>query len=396
MAGHGNEQPGKAKRSGSDRRTVVRWGGAGLLAALGARYDLSAVGMPATAAPAGRTRFGVNCYDLYANAFSSTRPADPLARLRRLRDAGITLVRFSASPFWASDWTRFLADRPRFLGYLDQLFDAADALDIRLIPTVIWAPFGLSDRLQEPYSAWGDPQSVTRRFFDRYVREIVGRYRQRRSLLIWECANEMNSYVDLPGGERFFPPVRIANATPARRGAADRISAEAVQSTYQAFVELVRRTGDTHPISSGSDTPRFNQLAGARGRFDADDRPSLEQALAESLAGGANVLSIHLYATTLRNRGTALVNSAADLLSVARRVASANQAQLLIGEFGVPRSPIEPVDRAAFAAMLAAIRESGADYAALWNYDFAVQREWNVTFDNDRAWMLDALVAANA
>ena len=69
---------------------------------------------------------------------------------------------------------------------------------------------------------------------------------------------------------------------------------------------------------------------------------------------------------------------------------------MFIGEFGVPNSYSNEV-QSVYKRMIKAIKENKVPLSALWVYDFSKQdKEWNVTFDNKRKFMLQLISEANA
>jgi len=346
---------------------------------------------PATAS----TRFGVNYFDLFYAQMHAKASFDPLRQLRELKDRGITLVRFSASPFWPNEWRAWDRAPEEQLKALDQVYDAADTLGMDLIPTFVWHLAGISDYLGERYSAWGDANSRSRVYFDQHVRRMVQRHLGRASLLMWECANEFNVWADLPNGHTLYPVVAVDSGTFAERTSADDISIGAVQSTYQHFERLVRTYDDRRLIVSGSGIPRENQIRGASGEFGHDTRAELAQAMEQTMASEHKTLSVHLYDDQASRYFDANGSTFPELLGIARQTADKHGAKLILGEFGVPKSADDTADRTRFRAMLAEVRAAKVDYALAWNYDWDKQSEWSISAANGRDWMLDELAAAN-
>jgi hypothetical protein len=72
---------------------------------------------------------------------------------------------------------------------------------------------------------------------------------------------------------------------------------------------------------------------------------------------------------------------------------------LFIGEFGLARLPDRCQEKWQFIEFLTAIETSGAPLAAFWVFNF-IQYDgyddiWNVTFDNDRNYILELIGNAN-
>lgn len=407
------------------RRDLLRYGGglgAGILlsgcgggdSAAGGGESQSQITIPTPAAPATPTapaltppvttptqegvsigtEFGVCCYDLFYQ-FMYAGKFEPEKRLQKLSERGIRLVRFSAGPFWARDWKAWNANPEKFLTALDALFDAADHYDMKLVVSVLYNPYGLSDYHGEPYSAWANPNSAARRAMDAHVPTIVRRYAGRKSVFMWEFANEMNSFADLPNGYQFYPTVNVEGGTPAVRTVADNITMVGIQSCYTRFAELVRQYDTKHPIGSGSNIPRKHQIHGLSGSYALDTRDQFQQAMQQTLVGKTEVLSIHCYPDSVKDRFDATGSNINEVLTLARQVADQQSVRLYVGEFGIMKSGNKESDRTQFQAFVDAIKASKVDYATMWNYDWDFQPEWSVTFDNDRSWMLDIIAAAN-
>lgn len=416
MSFHYRSRDFQPSRDFVDRRNFLKWGGLGCLVLGGcgggstgaspgavSAAPQGSVVAPPTPAPAPtentaktKTQFGVNCYDLFYKFMWSRLPFDPLSRLKPLKEMGITLVRFSAGPFWPDDWKVWEADPEKHLRALDAVFDAADSLGMQLVPSVIWYPGGLSDHLGERYSAWGDANSASRRYMARHAGSIAQRYARRSSLLMWEFSNEMNSFADLPNGYQFWPTIKPEVGTFTERTLSDNVTIVDIQNSYRHFNDVVRQYDTTHPIGSGSHTPRENQIHGASGSYALDTRDQLIQAMEQSMVPEYKVLSVHLYAKHIAKRFDASGTTYLEMLQLAKQTADKHGAKLFLGEFGVPKSDDSAADRAALKAMIADIKAAGVDYATIWNYDWDYQADWSITATNQRLWMLDEIKAANA
>ena len=84
-------------------------------------------------------------------------------------------------------------------------------------------------------------------------------------------------------------------------------------------------------------------------------------------------------------------------IALAMKSARQSGKPLVIGEFGVPRQwgPREK-QQAAFEEYLAAIDKQGVPLATFWVFGLQQQEEdWNVTFANDRAYMIELVAKLN-
>lgn len=347
------------------------------------------------APPVRKTRFGINCFDLFLRPFRA--PADPRndprRRLEPLAKAGLSFVRFPGGGFWPNDWKKSLPDHEASIRTMDRIFDAADAFGIGCIPSLFWYVPGLSDAIGLPLGSWNDPASPTWAAADRYIDLMVPRYAN-RSITMWEFGNEFDLSANWPGSERYFPKVNPSRGTLAHRSVQDRYTAEDVSRAYERFARRVRRYDRQHPIDGGSSIPRPTLIRDRKGLKTLDDASAYEQALGLFLPGDIDVLSVHIYPSSLRRirKGGA---SYAELLGIARKVADRHGAKLFVGEFGMAEGTTSD-DRKELDKQIQAIVDAGADYAALWVYDFDMdRRRWSVDPGGPRAWQFDALAAAN-
>ena len=83
-------------------------------------------------------------------------------------------------------------------------------------------------------------------------------------------------------------------------------------------------------------------------------------------------------------------------LNTLNRMASTAQKPLFVGEFGVSTKPDSAEEHQEFQELLNAIDLSMIPLAALWVFDHPGQnRDWNITFDNERHTMLERLGMIN-
>ena len=85
-------------------------------------------------------------------------------------------------------------------------------------------------------------------------------------------------------------------------------------------------------------------------------------------------------------------------ISFMMSIAAARGKPLWLGEFGPPRrDKTEDQERRQFESLLSFVIQNRVHLSALWNFDFEHpdQKHYNITADNHRAYMLDALQEAN-
>lgn len=342
--------------------------------------------------PPVRTLFGVNTNRLLLDGLQRGGHFH-LDALQMLGRMGIPFARFAASGQWAGDWAQFEADPARHWAGLDKVFAAAEQHGVRLVPTLLWHVPALALHSQEPIQAWADPRSRTRQLAHRYTQTFVERYDSSPALMIYEFSNELNDWVDLPNIINFWP--KLDPTLPDRkRVVEDRLSSMQLRVIVQDFARTIR-LHSRKPISMGSNTPRGNAWHLARGSWEVDSRDQVVAQLRAITPPAVDVLSIHLYEVMVGQRGSAFA-ALTDLLPTFAAAARLDRRTTLIGEFGVPRLADRDAERRRFADMVQAIGDAGITYAALWNVSLhPFQPDLDVAPDNDRAYQLAALVAAN-
>jgi hypothetical protein len=348
--------------------------------------------------PTPKGYFGVNCFDLfYGLLISPSRTASSRARLRELRMlGGIPFVRFSCSPVWPAEWNIYLRDRAKYFGILDQVIGAAESQQVKLVPSLIWSAPNISDLVGEPVSDWGRSGSKTREFMQRYVSEVIERYKGSSAILMWEFGNEFTGYADLPNALRWWPRVSVEQGTPRARSARDLIRARDCAEAFAHFGKEARRLDPTRPLTTGISLPLPNASNLAAGSWELDTPAQFRDALRLQTPDPLDVISIHLYPYALQKRFKGRSASYQDVLDEVNSVARSTNKRVFVGEFGVPKMSNHEAEKREFRNMLDALIQARPDWAALWVYDFWGQEgEWNVSFKNERSYQLEWLIQAN-
>jgi len=106
---------------------------------------------------------------------------------------------------------------------------------------------------------------------------------------------------------------------------------------------------------------------------------------------GADCESVHIYPF---QDGTYFPDKAP--IEETIRLCNGTGKPLFIGEFGAPVKLGAKEAKIFYDRLIKMIVEERVPLSALWVYDFDPQNgDWNVTHDNDRAYMLDAIVWVN-
>lgn len=339
-----------------------------------------------------RPVFGVNCYDLFLDGLTPGGSFG-IAKIETLARRSIPFIRFPISPQWAGGWKTYDRSADDYWAGLTTLFAAAEHNGVKLVPCLFWYPPALAFHKGEHLDAWGDAKSRTRVFFSTFTAEAVRRFDASPSLLMWEFANELNDWIDLPNVLRFWPK---SDPTLPKRALTenDRLSRDALLDVAQSFARTVRKQS-RKPISTGWNVPRMNAWNLSQGRWDNDTVEQFKANLRRITPSQFDVLSMHLYPDASQKRRP-VFDSDSDLLSAFTTTAAMDRRKSFVGEFGVPKKDDRMAERKEFNKMMDALANSSIDYAAIWDYDRrVVDQKWNVTFDNDRAYQLDALFSAN-
>lgn len=340
---------------------------------------------------------GVNYFDAFYRALRNPADTSYRAGFAELGRRGIPFARFMACGFWPADWRLYLEDKPLHFALLDAVVQAAEEHGVGLIPCLFWHSATVPDIVGEPRGAWGDPASKTHAFMRSYVRETVTRYRRSPAIWAWEFGNEYSLDADLPNAAQHRPKVVADRGTPGSRSERDDLTHDALAVAVRAFAHEVRRHDPRRPISSGHSAPRPSAWHQWKEKiWGQDTEDQFAQRLLLDNPDPVNTLSLHVYRPTEKRFGRE--TSAEEFLAVAMQVSAQARKPLFIGEFGAPGigPPAEKAAREQFGALLAAIEKAGVPLAALWVYDFAAQgKDWNVRWNNARAWQLAAIAEAN-
>lgn len=340
---------------------------------------------------------GANFFDLFDRALK--QPADPSwkTNLERLAQAGIPFVRFRACGFWPVDFALYKQDKAAWFARMDEVVRAAEAARIGLIPSLFWHAATVPDLVGEPLDQLGNPQSKTAAFIRQYTAEVVGRYKDSPAIWAWEMGNEYNLGADLPNAAQHRPPVWPTLGTPAQRTERDELTSTQVAAALRVFAEEVRRHDPHRLILSGASIPRPSAWHNRTEKsWKLDSPEEFHKVLLSDNPAPMDSLSVHIYPREGKEPYAGGAQSLADLIARVAAIATEAGRPLFIGEFGAPRTPGRVASIAVYKEMLSAIESSNVPLAAFWVYDFKAQdKDWNVTFDNDRAEMIRLAAEAN-
>ena len=339
---------------------------------------------------------GANYFSLFSRLLKDPADESSLKNLAALGKRGIPFVRFMCGGFWPSDMSLYQNNRDAYFRRLDQVVHAAEQAGIGLIPSLFWNTSTVADLCGEPLDQYGNSESKSIAFIRRYTHEVVTRYQHSPAVWAWEFGNEYNLGADLPNAAQHRPPVWPQLGTAKERSIRDELKWQHIETALRAFAETARGIDPHRAILNGNSIPRQSAWHNANGgTWQDDDDPQFAAILRRDNPPPLDVISVHIYPDP-KNHYTARQTSLEGLVATTQRHAKALDKPLFIGEFGAPDAGDRATQEAAFNELLQAIRTHQVPLAAFWVFDLASQdREWNVTFENHRAWMIDRVAKAN-
>jgi hypothetical protein len=330
---------------------------------------------------------GCNYFDLFRRVLQEPTNTTSLVGLERLAKAGIPFVRF-AGPFFAKEWRTYLDNKEEYFRRLDLVVRAAERDGIGLIPSLFWS-FALNEAAGESRDQWGNPQSKTMELMRQYTADVVSRYKSSPAIWGWEFGNEKNLGADLPNAAQFRP-----------KGGTERddVTSAHLVAMLSEFAKTVRTLDSTRPIFSGNSHPRPSAWHNTANKsWKPDTQEQSREILLRDNPAPLNTLGIHFYGEEAADKAFgAWVTNRLHYLTWLRKVADEARRPVFVGEFGAEIDKQGASVRPKFEAMLDELERSGMDLAAFWVFDLPNQTTtWNVTFDNERAYMIRLTAEAN-
>jgi len=329
--------------------------------------------------------------------------------LETLAQHDIPFIRFGANGFYPTDWDVYLNHKEEYFKAFDALVADAERLEIGLVPSLFWYFPTVPDLVGESIDQWGSPDSKTHAFMREFTTEVVSRYKDSPAIWAWEFGNEWIHEADIPGDESGRgwtepepeqPPKPLLGLAETRT-INDKMYRKNIFVGYQAFVDTIRAIDPLRPVFSGDAMPRPNAYHNFHeASWKTDTLAQWEEMFLLDNAA-MDGLSAHFYYFSLddKHHDTGYMEYGPEqqlsfMMEVSRRAGK----PLYIGEFGPqPRDKTLDEERRQFEFMLDLLVKNEVPLSALWNFDFehVDQTRYNITEDNHRAYMLDALQAAN-
>lgn len=331
---------------------------------------------------------GANYFDLFIRLLHDPNDTTSLEGLERLGKAGIPFVRFGVA-YSAKDWALFYSDREEFFRRFDRVVRAAERARVGLIPSIFWNFMIFPDMAGEPRDQWGNPASRTQARMREVTGAIVERYKGSPALWAWEFGNEPNLAADLPNAVNFR-----------KKGGTERddLKSGAMVTMLTEFAKEVRRHDARRLIIAGHSHPRASAWHNsAEKSWKPDTREQTMEILKRDNPEPYDSLGIHVYADKpVPKEMGAWAADHTEYLRAVRGLARELKRPLFVGEFGLAaKGDAAAETRAKFEKLLGDLEAADVDLAAFWVYDLKNQKEWTVTFENARAYMLELAAQAS-
>jgi hypothetical protein len=331
---------------------------------------------------------GANYFDLFLRVLHEPTNHTSLDGLGRLGRAGIPFVRFAVA-YADTHWRIFLDQPEEFFRRLDLVVQAAERAKVGLIPSFFWSFMALPDLVHEPRDQWGNPDSKSSALMRHIVSAIVERYKSSPALWAWEFGNEANLDADLPNAAQFRKPGGTER---------DDLTSKVMVVMLREFAKEIRRHDSRRLIIAGHSHPRASAWHNsAEKSWRADSKEQTLEILRRDNPAPLDTIAIHLYADQPVQKETAAwAQDHAEYLRAVRQLSQEMKRPVFVGEFGLASNGEVRDTRAAFERLLADLDQGQVDLAAFWVFDLPSQsRDWSVTFENTRAFMIQLTAEAN-
>lgn len=343
---------------------------------------------------------GINYFSAFGRTLKDGEDTSYREGFEVLRRHGIPFIRFMAGGFWPKEMRLYVDDREGYFRRMDGVVKAAEEAGLGLIPSLFWWSACIPDLVGEPRNAWGNPDSKTQAFMRRYVEDVVTRYVDSPAVWAWEFGNEYSLQADLPNAEEHRPWIQPRLGTRASRSKDDDLTHDDIVTAVRDFAKTVGKYDAKRPITTGHSLPRpsaHHQRVELSWKHDTPEQFAAN--LLEVTPDPLDMVSVHVYPFEKKGRFGRKNISYGEVLELCVKTARGAGKALFVGEFGAPDTEEDggpEKARAECEEILAAILDSGAPLAALWNYDLPSQEKFiNITPTNHRSYLLDELERAN-
>jgi len=341
---------------------------------------------------------GANYFSLFSRIIENPADTSSLSNLTALARARIPFVRFMCGGFWPVEQQLYLTNQEDYFHRLDEVVRCAETNGIGLIPSLFWNFATVPDLVGEHIDELGNTNSQSIALIRRYTEEVVRRYRASPAIWGWEFGNEHDLECDLPNHHEHRPPVWPTLGTAKARTERDELKFIQLRVAFTTFGETIRKFDPHRIILSGNAVPRpsaWHHLH--ENNWTADTEMQFAEMLLLHNPDPMKVITVHIY----HDQKAAYSGGArtiSDAVGLANRTAVGTGKPLFLGEFGAQRRlGSRQQQQAIFQEFLDAVIQHRVALSAFWVFDYPQQeKDWNIDFHNDRAYMLPLVAQANA
>jgi hypothetical protein len=216
----------------------------------------------------------------------------------------------------------------------------------------------------------------------------------------WEFGNEFPLALDYPEPTGHLPPVQPDLGTPSGRTARDNLTFSMFNDAIMEFATIVRSIDPVRILITGNSIPRRTAYHNYKEHSSARD--TIQQFAAILLRDNPNpfsVICVHIYPSDGSRYFVEREVDFQELIRTCAAIARGAKKPLYLEEFGSrtrQKGAEDPSEDARdFRDTLAAVEASGTPLASIWVYDQKGTSPKNITFENERSFMLKAIAAAN-
>lgn len=339
---------------------------------------------------------GANYFSLFSRLLKNPDDDSSLQNLASLGKEGIPFARFMCGGFWPVEMRLYQEDKEEYFRRLDKVVRAAEVAKIGLVPSLFWNSSTVADLCGEPLDQYGEKNSKSVAFIRQYTTDVVTRYKASPAIWAWEFGNEYNLGADLPNAADHRPAVWPQLGTAKERSERDELKWVQIEVALTAFAETVRRIDPERVIVNGNSIPRQSAWHNVRERsWKNDSIREFSEILKRDNPPPLNAVCVHIYPEA-DGHFAAGATSLDGVIGATQTQAKRLGKPLFIGEFGVSKTGDTAAQQAVFEEFIHAIGKHEVPLAAFWVFDLSSQdTDWNVTFTNDRAWMIRRVARAN-
>ncbi len=344
---------------------------------------------------------GANYFDAFDAVLQDPANNEFAEQFQKLSDGGVPFIRFMAGSYWPGGWKLYRTDKAAYFQRMDRVVRAAEKAHLGLIPDLFWAAQTVPDLVGEHLNEEANPRSKSIAFIKQYTTDMVLRYRDSPAIWGWEFGNEYNLDVDLPDAFKngFVQAVVPALGTPDHRTADDVITAASFHTAVTVFAATVRLYDKDRLITTGNAIPRAASFHNSSAHnWARDTLAETALVLKRDNPDPVDTVSVHIYTPEVGQPMPGNTSTVEEALALMSRMATALHKPLFLGEFGIQRKEGNSNEqRARFQRMLDAVVKERVPLAAFWVFHKSdMEKDWNVTFENDRGYMLRMVREANA